>query len=78
MRGWLPNRSSHPIVIEYAADFLDQSDFGCPGVILITNLHDKEFHAMEIVVHDLNDVPFPYKYLDQVLLRYPQGQNYLW
>ncbi|CAL5418779.1 unnamed protein product [Camellia sinensis] len=57
VRGWLPKPSSHPRIIEYAANFKVPHDFGCPGAIYITNFHSKEFHLMEIVVHGFNEGP---------------------
>ncbi|KAI7979597.1 hypothetical protein LOK49_Contig296G00012 [Camellia lanceoleosa] len=57
VRGWLPKPSSHPHIIEYAANFKVPHDFGCPGAIYITNFHSKEFHLMEIVVHGFNEGP---------------------
>ncbi|KAG5521893.1 hypothetical protein RHGRI_034201 [Rhododendron griersonianum] len=51
VRGWLPKPLSHPYLVTYAANFRVPSDFGCPGAILITNFHGKEFHLMEIAVH---------------------------
>ncbi|KAI8528010.1 hypothetical protein RHMOL_Rhmol12G0118400 [Rhododendron molle] len=51
VRGWLPKPLSHPYLVTYTANFRVPSDFGCPGAILITNFHRKEFHLMEIAVH---------------------------
>ncbi|EEF47517.1 lipoxygenase 6, chloroplastic [Ricinus communis] len=58
VRGWLPKPSSHAHIVEYAADFMVPSDFGTPGAVLITNLHNKEFYLMEIVIHGFDDSPF--------------------
>lgn len=57
VRGWLtrPLTSSH--IVEYAANFTVPSDFGCPGAILITNLHSKEFYLLEIVIHGFDEGP---------------------
>ncbi|KAJ6801839.1 lipoxygenase 6, chloroplastic [Iris pallida] len=57
VRGWLPKPSSHPSIVEYAANFTVPYDFGQPGAIIITNLHDREFHLMDIVVHGFSDSP---------------------
>ncbi|XP_054808039.1 lipoxygenase 6, chloroplastic [Prosopis cineraria] len=51
VRGWLPKPSNLSYIVEYSADFTVPSDFGSPGAILITNLHSKEFHLLEIVIH---------------------------
>ncbi|XP_004310200.1 PREDICTED: lipoxygenase 6, chloroplastic [Fragaria vesca subsp. vesca] len=60
VRGWLPKPipSEHSHIIEYAADFTVPSDFGCPGAVLITNLHGKEFYLLEIVIHGFDKGPF--------------------
>lgn len=57
VRGWLPKPSNHPSMVEYAANVTVQSDFGCPGAVIITNLHANEFHLMEIVVHGFSGGP---------------------
>lgn len=57
VRGWLPKPSNHPHIVEYAADFMVQSDFGRPGAIIITNLHNKEFYLMEVVIHGFKEGP---------------------
>lgn len=57
VRGWLPKPLGHPYMVSYAANFRVPSDFGCPGAILITNFHGKEFHLMEIVVHGFKQGP---------------------
>ncbi|XP_073013214.1 lipoxygenase 6, chloroplastic [Typha latifolia] len=57
VRGWLPKPSNHPSIVEYAAKFTVPSGFGRPGALIITNLHNKEFFLMEIVVHGFNDGP---------------------
>ncbi|WRX14078.1 PLAT/LH2 domain - like 3 [Theobroma cacao] len=57
VRGWLPKPSEHSHILEYAADFTIPSDFGKPGAVLITNLHGKEFHLLEIVIHGFEEGP---------------------
>lgn len=57
VRSWLPKPSDHPNIVEYAANFTVPNDFGRPGAVLITNLHDKEFYLMEIVIHNLEGGP---------------------
>ncbi|XP_052204408.1 lipoxygenase 6, chloroplastic isoform X2 [Diospyros lotus] len=57
VRGWLPTPSSHPYIVEYAANFRVPNDFGRPGAVLITNFHGREFHLMEIVIHGFKDGP---------------------
>ncbi|GMN49173.1 hypothetical protein TIFTF001_018336 [Ficus carica] len=57
VRGWLPRPSSQMHIVEYAANFSVPSDFGCPGAILVTNLHGKEFYLLEIVVHGFDKGP---------------------
>ncbi|XP_031400709.1 lipoxygenase 6, chloroplastic [Punica granatum] len=57
VRGWLPQQSEHPYIAEYAADFSVPGDFGCPGAVLVTNLHGKEFHLSEIVIHGFSEGP---------------------
>ncbi|XP_038704576.1 lipoxygenase 6, chloroplastic-like [Tripterygium wilfordii] len=57
VRGWLPRHPKQSHIVEYAADFTVPHDFGTPGAILITNLHGKEFHLLEIVVHGFNAGP---------------------
>nr|DAD30625.1 TPA_asm: hypothetical protein HUJ06_009476 [Nelumbo nucifera] len=56
-RGWLPKPSNRSYILEYAANFTVPSDFGCPGAVLITNLHAKEFYLMEIVIHGFSEGP---------------------
>lgn len=57
MRGWLPQQLEHPRIAEYAADFSVPGDFGCPGAVLVRNLHGKEFYLLEIVIHGFNEGP---------------------
>ncbi|RWR72052.1 lipoxygenase 6, chloroplastic [Cinnamomum micranthum f. kanehirae] len=57
VRGWLPKPSNHPYIGEYAADFTVPSDFGRPGAIIITNLHNKELYLLEIVIHGFKEGP---------------------
>ncbi|KAK8655556.1 hypothetical protein V6N13_108130 [Hibiscus sabdariffa] len=57
VRGWLPKPSEHVHILEYMTDFSVPSDFGKPGAVLITNLHAKEFHLLEIVIHGFDDGP---------------------
>lgn len=57
VRGWLPKPSNLPYIVEYAADFTVPLDFGSPGAVLISNLHGKEFHLMEIVIHGFDEGP---------------------
>ncbi|KAL2510330.1 Lipoxygenase 6 [Forsythia ovata] len=57
VRGWLPKPSNNPYIVEYGADFVVPRDFGRPGAILISNLHDKEFFLVEIVVHGFSEGP---------------------
>lgn len=57
VRGWLPKPSDHPYIVQYAVNLTVPSDFGQPGAIIITNLHDKEFFLMEIVVRGFSDGP---------------------
>ncbi|KAE8716602.1 Lipoxygenase 6 [Hibiscus syriacus] len=57
VRGWLPKPLEHVHILEYIADFTVSSDFGKPGAVLITNLHAKEFHLLEIVIHGFDDGP---------------------
>ncbi|XP_030459833.1 lipoxygenase 6, chloroplastic [Syzygium oleosum] len=57
VRGWLPNPSQCSYIAEYAADLTVPQDFGCPGAVLITNLHGKEFHLLEIVIHGFSEGP---------------------
>ncbi|KAJ8758905.1 hypothetical protein K2173_002684 [Erythroxylum novogranatense] len=58
VRGWLPKpSSSHVHIVEYAADFTVPIDFGNPGAVIVTNLHDKEFYVLEIVVHGFSEGP---------------------
>ena len=55
--GWIPKPSNVSYIVEYAADFSVPSDFGCPGAVLITNLHGKEFYLVEIIVHGFSGGP---------------------
>ncbi|XWS22731.1 hypothetical protein CRYUN_Cryun29cG0061500 [Craigia yunnanensis] len=57
VRVWLPKPSEHTHILEYVADFTVPSDFGKPGAVLITNLHGKEFHLLEIVIHGFDEGP---------------------
>ncbi|XP_028790511.1 lipoxygenase 6, chloroplastic-like isoform X2 [Neltuma alba] len=57
VRGWLPKPSNISYIVEYSADFTVPSDFGSPGAILITNLHGKEFHLLEIIIHGFEGGP---------------------
>ncbi|XP_058102244.1 lipoxygenase 6, chloroplastic [Magnolia sinica] len=57
VRGWLPKPSNHLNIVEYAANFAVQSDFGRPGAVIITNLHNKELFVVEIVIHGFNEGP---------------------
>lgn len=57
VRGWLPKPSNNLHIVEYAANFTVPSDFGCPGAILVTNLHGKEFYLLEIVIHGFDKGP---------------------
>ncbi|XP_020229857.1 lipoxygenase 6, chloroplastic [Cajanus cajan] len=57
VRGWLPKPSNVANIVEYAADFTVPSDFGCPGAVLITNLHGKEFYLVEIIVKGFKEGP---------------------
>ncbi|KAF8378126.1 hypothetical protein HHK36_029463 [Tetracentron sinense] len=57
VRGWLPKPSVHSYIVEYAANFTVPSGFGCPGAVLITNLHGKEFYLMQIVIHGFSEGP---------------------
>ncbi|KAK3418913.1 hypothetical protein EUGRSUZ_H04662 [Eucalyptus grandis] len=57
VRGWWPNPTEHSYIAEYAADFSVPQDFGCPGAVLITNLHGKDFHLLEIVIHGFGEGP---------------------
>lgn len=57
VRGWLPKPSDHPYIVDYVANLTVPSDFGQPGAIIITNLHDREFFLMEIVVHGFSGAP---------------------
>ncbi|TKY59872.1 Lipoxygenase 6 [Spatholobus suberectus] len=57
VRGWLPKPSNVAYIVEYAADFSVPSDFGCPGAVLVTNLHGKEFYLVEIIVHGFSGGP---------------------
>ena len=57
VRGWMPKPLSHPHIVAYTANFKVPHDFGCPGAILITNFHGKEFYLTEIVVHGFKEGP---------------------
>ncbi|KAL5055440.1 hypothetical protein RYX36_036122 [Vicia faba] len=57
VRGWLPKPSNIPYIVEYSADFTLPSDFGSPAAVLITNLHAKEFHLLEIILHGFTQGP---------------------
>ncbi|PSS26944.1 Lipoxygenase [Actinidia chinensis var. chinensis] len=57
VRGWMPKPLSHPHIVAYMANFKVPHDFGCPGAILITNFHGKEFYLTEIVVHGFKEGP---------------------
>ncbi|XP_004504466.1 lipoxygenase 6, chloroplastic [Cicer arietinum] len=57
VRGWLPKPSKIPYIVEYSADFTVPTDFGRPAAILITNLHAKEFHLLQIILHGFIDGP---------------------
>ncbi|KAK7319063.1 hypothetical protein RJT34_03775 [Clitoria ternatea] len=57
VRGWLPKPSKVSYIVEYAAEFSVPSDFGCPGAVLITNLHSKEFYLLEIILHGFTGGP---------------------
>ncbi|PSS28777.1 Lipoxygenase [Actinidia chinensis var. chinensis] len=57
VRGWMPKPLSHPHIVAYTANFKVPHDFGCPGAMLITNFHGKEFYLMEIVVHGFKKGP---------------------
>jgi hypothetical protein len=57
VRGWLTRPLSNPHIVEYAAKLTVPHDFGCPGAILLTNLHSKEFYLLEIVIHGFDGGP---------------------
>lgn len=57
VRGWIPKPSNVSYIVEYAGEFSVPSDFGCPGAVLITNLHGKEFYLVEIIVHGFSGGP---------------------
>lgn len=57
VRGWLPKPSNQPNIVEYAANFTVPHDFGCPGAILVTNCHSKEFFLIDVVVHGFSEGP---------------------
>lgn len=57
VRGWLTRPLSNPHIAEYATNFSVPYDFGCPGAILVTNLHGKEFYLLEIVIHGFDGGP---------------------
>ncbi|GFY91538.1 PLAT/LH2 domain-containing lipoxygenase family protein [Actinidia rufa] len=46
--------SSHSCI---HGNFKVPHDFGCPGAMLITNFHGKEFYLMEVVVHGFKKGP---------------------
>ncbi|XP_059657729.1 lipoxygenase 6, chloroplastic-like [Cornus florida] len=58
VRGWLPKPSNSSYIVEYSANFTVPYDFGCPGAIIITNFHGKEFYLLEIVIHGFDESPF--------------------
>ncbi|KAG9146318.1 hypothetical protein Leryth_008000 [Lithospermum erythrorhizon] len=49
--------SENPNTVEYTGDLEVPHDFGSPGAILLTNLLDKEFHLVEIVLHGFKGGP---------------------
>ncbi|XP_035540473.1 lipoxygenase 6, chloroplastic-like [Juglans regia] len=57
VRGWLTRPLNNSQIVEYAANFTVPNDFGCPGAILVTNLHGKEFYLLEIVIHGFDGGP---------------------
>ncbi|KAJ4848227.1 Lipoxygenase 6, chloroplastic [Turnera subulata] len=57
VRGWMTKASNHAHIVQYEASFTVPHDFGNPGAILITNLHSREFHLSEIVVHGFDSGP---------------------
>ena len=57
VRGWILKPLSHPHIVAYTANFKVPHDFGCPGAMLITNFHGKEFYLMEIVIHGFEKGP---------------------
>ncbi|XP_014509754.1 lipoxygenase 6, chloroplastic [Vigna radiata var. radiata] len=57
VKGWIPKPSNVSYIVEYTADFSVPSGFGCPGAVLITNLHGKEFFLVEIIVHGFSGGP---------------------
>lgn len=57
VRGWVPQQSEQPYIIQYAADFTVAKDFGPVGAVLVTNLHGKEFYLVEIAIHGFDQGP---------------------
>lgn len=57
VRGWLTTPLSSPRIVEYAANFTVPHDFGCPGAVLVKNLHNQEFYLLEIVIHGFDGGP---------------------
>ncbi|KAM6562486.1 hypothetical protein CsatB_022484 [Cannabis sativa] len=57
VRGWLPKPTNHLHIVEFAANFIVPKDFGCPGAVLVTNLHGKEFYLLEIVIRGFDGGP---------------------
>nr|ASI38492.1 LOX2 [Allium cepa] len=57
VRGWLPKPSNHSRMVETVADFTVSSDFGKPGAVLITNLHENEIFLAKITVHGFKQGP---------------------
>ncbi|KAK9120026.1 hypothetical protein Scep_018119 [Stephania cephalantha] len=56
-RGWLPRQSDEAHIVDYTADLIIPSNFGCPGALLITNLLGKEFFLIEITLHGFREGP---------------------
>ncbi|MED6209771.1 Lipoxygenase 6, chloroplastic [Stylosanthes scabra] len=57
VKGWLPKASNVSYIVEYSAELTVPSDFGCPGAILITNLHAREFYLLQVVIHGFTGGP---------------------
>ncbi|XP_031477303.1 lipoxygenase 6, chloroplastic [Nymphaea colorata] len=55
VRGWLPKHSHRPNILEYTAEFNVDPDFGLPGAVIVTNLHDKEFYLVEIMIQGFDE-----------------------
>ncbi|KAL5998180.1 hypothetical protein ACLOJK_009118 [Asimina triloba] len=55
--GRLPAASDDTNIVECAADFSVQRDFGRPGAVIFTNLHRKELFVYEIVIHGFDEGP---------------------